>query len=500
MLGIVVIDGKEATMSNSTLRRQAIVTKVKAIKKITDVRLSIEYMPIGVLTGYERQLREHPARKFDDIAASIAEFGFINPVTIDAKNGIVCGELRVAAAHLLGLQSVPCVRVAHLSKAQLKALRIADNRLAEGSEWIKVNLGLEIRDIDLLEPGFNKDLLGFEAPELDLIVNPEPVGAATDPSDHDGIVPAALAVSRLGDVWLMALHSLGCGNGTMHVPLARQMGGKKARVYAGDPPYGIKVAKIGGKGRIKHREFVQGSGEQTQDEYHGFLRRSMAVAKANLQPGGLAYFWSDWRQTHTTVNAGLECGLSLVNICVWAKTTPGMGSFYRSQTEMCVVFQVPGAPHVNNIQLGKFGRNRSNVWFAPGLNTFSRERMELLSLHPTVKSCQLIEGIIKDASNRGDLVIDTFCGSGTTLIAAQKTGRIARCLELDPLYVDVAIQRFERRFGIEAIHAVTGRTFKEEAAYRAANARSDALPRPVRKPPAIQHALSGKRVGGVHGR
>lgn len=456
----------------------------------------IELLSIDDLKFFERRLRKTPEWKLDNLARSLGAFGFVIPILIDAASRIICGEARVAAARQLGLRTVPCIRVTHLSSAQVRAFRIADNRLAQDSEWDRVELGNEIKEIILDEPGFDTDLLGFQVPELDLILNPEPVGEAGDPADDDGIVPQADAVSRLGDEWHLGPHRLRCGDATVPATIARLLGGDKAPLYVGDPPYGISTRKIGSKGRIKHREFVQGSGEQTPDEFFEFLRSSIEAAVSGLAPGALAYWWCDWRQLHTTVNAGLACGLSLVNICCWCKTSPGMGSFYRSQMELCVVFRLPGGPPINNIQLGRFGRNRSNVWFAPGMNGFSRDRMELLKLHPTVKPCQLIEGILKDASRRGDIIVDTFCGSGTALIAAHKTGRIARCLELDPLYVDVAIRRFQKRFGIEAVHAVTGRTFAEEAAFRLAEAIAAASvptrPRPVRKPPALPRALASR--------
>ena len=211
-----------------------------------------------------------------------------------------------------------------------------------------------------------------------------------------------------------------------------------------DPPYNIPIdGFVGGKGSVKHREFAHASGEMSDAEFLAFLAAFFTTAMTTLIPGALVYAWMDWRHIDTLIAAGKQSGLSLLNLCVWAKTTAGMGSLYRSQHELCAVFKFGDEPHVNNVELGKHGRSRSNLWTARGMASFGRERNEL-SLHPTIKPVRVLADAILDASKRGDTVLDSFLGSGSTLLACDEVGRHCFGVEIDPLYVDVAVRRWQR--------------------------------------------------------
>ncbi|MBO6719076.1 MAG: ParB N-terminal domain-containing protein [Rhizobiaceae bacterium] len=415
-----------------------------------------------------RDLRKHPADKRQRIADSIRTFGFLGIVVIDGDNNVVSGAQRVQAAVDLGLDAVPVMRAAHLSKAKLRAFRIADNKLAEGSEWDHGALKLEFSEILLDEPGFTLEETGFYSAEIDIVLDGNPDG---DAADADGILPLTEAVTRVGDLWLIDDgHKLICGDAKSPRSHHRVMGSDRAVLIATDPPYNVRVR--GNVSKLATREFVEGSGELTGLEFAQFLRTSINVMLRSSEASALLYVFMDWRSIDLLIAAGKAEGLELANLCVWNKGTGGMGSHYRSQHELVAVFKQPGEPSINNIQLGKYGRNRSNVWSMPGLNRFSGERDELLAQHPTIKPVTLVADILKDASRRGDIVLDTFAGSGTMLLAAHKTGRRARCIERDPLYCDVGIRRFQKRFGIEAVHAETGLTFTEMADLRRSDLQS----------------------------
>ena len=361
---------------------------------------------------------------------------------VDADNEVVAGVARVLAAKQAGFDEVPVIRVQHLTKAQLKAYRIADNKIAEDATWDLGEMKLEFDAILELDPEFELEITGFHSAEIDLVMEGGDT-EASDPADEFDSSPGSIAVSRPGDIWLLGSHRLLCGDAKSPESYAALLDDESVDQIVSDFPYNVRIANnVSGLGKARHREFVEASGEKSPEQFLEFLQAAIDAMQAALRPGGLLYLFMDWRSCHVLVNAGLSRGLELFNICVWDKGSGGMGSFYRSQHEFVVVFKKPGGAHVNNIELGKHGRYRTNVWSVPGLNRFSKDREELLSLHSTVKPVVLIADAIKDASRRGHIVLDPFCGSGTTLIAAEKTGRIARCVELDPLYVDVAVRRF----------------------------------------------------------
>lgn len=403
--------------------------------------------PIGEIRPYGKNARRHSDKQVELIARSIRSFGFINPILIDRDNVIVGGHGRFEAAQRLGLTEVPVVLLDHLSPEEVRAYRIADNRIAELSDWDDEILRLEISDLVTLELGgtldFEVSLTGFSTPEIDLILDP----IDAPPKEIERIdLPeeGAAAISRPGDVWELGSHRLVCGDALDRAVHALLLGDAKVRMVFTDPPYNVPVqghVRIGGASM--HREFAMGVGEMSVAGFRAFLAQSLGTTLSQLLPGGVMMVCMDWRHVEDLIAVGKGLGLDLINLCVWNKTNGGMGSLYRSKHELVCVFRTSGEPAVNNVELGRHGRYRTNVWDYPGVNTFRRGRAADLADHPTVKPTALIADAIRDVSHRGEIVFDPFSGSGSTLLAAEKTGRVARLIELDPLYCDVAIRRWQ---------------------------------------------------------
>lgn len=425
------------------------------------------------LTPHERNARTHSKKQIRMIAKSIQQFGFLNPVLATADDRIIAGHGRVEAAKFLGLTEVPVLRIEGLSPDEIRAYVIADNQLALKAGWDREILAIELQHLGSID--FDIEVIGFETAEIDLILDAE-AGKTDDPGREDD-VPAPVAgpaVSREGDIWLFGpadapRHRLFVGDARSGDVYARLMAGTNAAMMITDPPYNVPIAgHVSGLGRKVHREFAHASGEMSEEEFIAFLAAFMEAAGGHLADGALSYVFMDWRHLNELQAAGRRLGLWLVNICVWVKTNAGMGSLYRSKHELCLIFKRGEAPHRNNVELGKHGRSRSNVWTYAGVNTFRTGREEDLADHPTVKPVQMIADAIRDVTKRGDVVLDPFAGSGTILIAAEMTGRKARGIEIDPVYADVAIRRFEAFTGKPVILAETGETFEAVAERRRA--------------------------------
>jgi len=435
--------------------------RVKARKTAA---LKIIMQPVGQLRPSPNNSRTHSAKQVRQVAESIARFGFTNAILVGDDNDVIAGHARLAAGRLLGLSHVPTVRLSGMSKAEKRAYMIADNRLAELAGWDRQLLASEFLAIAELDADFDLELTGFEIEDIELILD----GAANDQGgeadDDTPVVGDGPAVCAPGDLWLLGRHRLYCGDATLWSSYPPLMGGERARLVFADGPYNVPiVGHVSGRGKCCHREFVQGSGEMSQAEFIDFLGRAMArMARASLS-GSLHYICIDWRHVFEMLTAGRSVYDELKNICVWAKSTPAMGSLYRSQHEFVCVFKKGRRPHINNVELGRHGRSRSNVWQYPGANSFSPTRAEELAMHPTVKPLSLVSDVILDASDRGDIILDPFGGSGTTLIAAEQTGRTGRMIEMDPLYCDVILRRFEKHTGVTPVHAGTGKSFAELA-------------------------------------
>lgn len=429
--------------------------------------LEIAYLAVDAITLPARQLRHHKPKQVTQVAASIAEFGFIDPLIVDARGRVVAGACRLLAARQLGIAEVPTICVDHLTEAQRRAYAIAANRLAELSGWDDALLKLELGELAIMDLDFSVELTGFATAEIDtILLGPDLEG--DDPADEVPELTGA-PVSRLGDCFRLGDHRLICGDAREAGVYTALMMGEKARMVFSDAPYNVKIqGNVCGSGKIKHAEFAMASGEMSCSEFTDFLTTVFQrLAEASVD-GSVHYQCIDWRHMGEMIAAGGAAYAELKNVCVWHKGTGAMGSFYRSQHEMVFVFKSGTAPHTNTFGLGETGRYRTNVWSYPGVNGFRKGRMADLAAHPTVKPTTLVADAIRDVSRRGEIVLDPFCGSGTTILAAERTGRRARCIELEPMYVDVAIRRWEGVTGKLAVHAATGLTLAQLAEQRAA--------------------------------
>lgn len=425
---------------------------------------------VGRLIPDPKNARQHPAKHIRQLAKSIATFGFNVPILIDDRNGVIAGHGRLLAAQHLGWSEVPTLTLAHLSPDQLRAYRIADNRLTDCSTWDERLLAEQLKELSEADLDFDLEAIGFDMPEIDLRI--QGLGGLSDePEESAALAPAeGLAVSVLGDVWQLGPHRIACGSALEPATHEALLGTDRATMVFTDPPYNVPIAgHVSGKGGIQHREFAMASGEMSRQEFTTFLSQFLGATKSRCVDGALIYACMDWRHLRELIDAGDAQLLELKNLAVWDKGCGGMGSLYRSQHELVFVYKVGSGSHTNNVQLGKYGRNRTNVWQYAGVNSFARETGEgnLLALHPTVKPVALVADAILDASERGDIVLDPFLGSGTTVIAAEKTGRIGIGIELDPRYVDTAVRRWQRLTGKTAIHAGTGLSFDATAETRA---------------------------------
>lgn len=415
-----------------------------------------------------RNARTHSKKQIRQVANSIRDFGFINPIIADEQGVVVCGHARAEAAKLLELKRVPVIRITHLSEPEIRAYMLADNKLAEKAGWDREILAIELEELQLELPTLDLDLssTGFETSEIDAIFSDLREGPRNNPAD---LIPELeeTAVTRKGDLLVLGHHRIVVGDARDPSIYSRLMQSKKATMAFLDPPYNVKIdGHVGGRGRTKHREFVHASGEMTSKQYEEFLHASLEQCANHTCNGGITYVCMDWRHAKEVIAAGTTVFEELKNICVWAKTTPGQGTFYRSQHEFIFVFKTGNAPHINTFELGQHGRTRSNVWTYPGVNTFRPGRMDELRMHPTVKPVSLIVDAMKDCSKRGTIVLDAFAGSGSTIIAAEQVSRRAFCIEIDPRYVDTCIRRWQRMTGKDAIMESTGQTFDDLAEER----------------------------------
>lgn len=444
--------------------------------RAASLSLAVELHPINELIPDPKNARLHPERHVTQLARSIEAFGFNCPVLIDRDNQVIAGHGRLLAVKRLGWTEVPVIRLEHLTPDQVRAYRIADNRLTDCSTWDERLLAEQLKDLSEADLDFDLEAIGFEMPEIDLRI--QSLGdVSEEPDDASEGATEGPAVSILGDVWKLGAHRIACGSALDPAVYDGLLGTSRAAMVFTDPPYNVPIAgHVSGKGGIQHREFAMASGEMSQAAFTDFLGQALAGMKRASSSGSLMYVCMDWRHLRELSDAGDAQELELKNLAVWDKGCGGMGSLYRSQHELVFVFKAGNAPHTNNVQLGRFGRNRSNVWSYPGVNSFARETGEgnLLALHPTVKPVALVADAMLDASERGDIVLDPFLGSGTTIIAAEKTGRVGVGIELDPRYVDTAVRRWQRLTGQQAVHAATGQPFDAIAQERSADSVSSA--------------------------
>lgn len=409
--------------------------------------LIIQTIKLADIRAYKNNPKLHNRAQVAKIRESIREFGFINPVLLDENLEIIAGHGRVVAAQDAGMRDVPAIILSHLTEAQKRAYRIADNKLTELGKWSVELLNLEFSELSNLDLDFNLEITGFETAEIDLILDGD--GAGDPKADA---VPALTDEDRRchrGDIWKLGRHTIVCGDALNAKSYAAIMGDDRAQLVLTDAPYNVKVRNIGSMGKIKHAEFAMASGEMTPAEFTEFLSTFMRHAKEYSANGSLHYLFIDWKHVGEISTAGAAVYDEFKNICVWNKTNGGMGSLYRSKHELCFIYKSGTAPHINNIELGAHGRYRTNVWDYAGANAFG-EGKDDLKLHPTVKPVAMLRDAILDVTRRGDIVLDCFLGSGSTLIACEQTGRICRGIELEEKYCDVTIKRFETLTGTKA--------------------------------------------------
>ena len=409
-----------------------------------------ELRPLG------RETRRHPRRQIDKLAASLDEFGFVLPIIIDADSRVVAGWGLVQAARQLGLPQVPAVTIADLDEAKLRLLRLALNRLGEDSSWDVDALTLEFSDVLALDTTVDLQISGFEMAEIDVRLR----ASADDEEDEIPRIDQRSPITKPGDILVLDQHRIICGDALQVENYSRLLGDERAQMIFTDPPWNVPIeGHVSGLGTVKHSEFAMASGEMSSVEFETFLTTALGLATRHAIDGSIHFVVIDWRHIKQLLGATADLYSEMKNLCIWNKSNAGMGSLYRSKHELVFVFKKGKAPHINNIELGRFGRHRSNVWDYPGQNTLSNSAKGKLSLHPTVKPVALVADTIRDCSNLNGIILDPFGGAGTTLIAAERTGRRARLIEIEPRFVDCTVRRWQQLTGRTAIHAETGVPF-----------------------------------------
>lgn len=449
------------------------MTDLTLAKKL---RLQLEYLATSALLANDLNPKQHPERQLRALARAIGEFGFVSPIIVDEENRIVAGHGRVLAAQRAGIDEVPAVRLEHLNEHQLRALMLADNRLSElgSTDQLLLAENLKLLTVD----GLDLDVeaaSGFTMGEIDVILGASSAAQENDPDDDLGEADEGPTVNRIGDLWdLGGRHRVICGNSLDAEVWKQLMNGEKAAMSCSDFPYNLKL-----RGNVSRRpdvrEFAMASGEMDRDEFTEFEENVFRNIAAHSAPASIHFAFTDWRHLAEMQTAGEAVFSALKNVVVWNKGRGAMGSLYRSQHELVFVWKLGGGRSRNNVQLGRFGRNRSNVWSYPGVGTFRHsDEGDLLALHATPKPVRMIADAILDVSARGDVVIDAFLGSGTSIIAAERVGRRCYGIEIDPRFADTIVRRFERHSGEAAIHVESGRSFAEIEAKRLDAGRGEA--------------------------
>lgn len=422
-------------------------------------RLRTEYLDPSTLKPIEGSPRYHPKSQIRALKKSLQAFGQVLPILIDAENRIISGLALCQVAKELGLAEVMVIRIEHLTEPQIKALMIALNRLGDLSKWDDLALNAILLDLHELDLDFDIEATGFTEIEVELRVqNPD----SAEPDDAPVVVGEGPAVVSPGELWKLGRHLLLCGDALQATSWAALMATEHAAAVVTDPPFNVSIdGHVTGSGKHRHREFAIAAGELSPAEFTDFLKTVMGYAHEWSLPGSVHHWAMDWRHVVEIGSAGQAIFERFLNMAVWAKNRPGMGSYLRSQHELFFIFAKGGAPARNNIQLGRFGRSRSNVWNYPSAASLAKtaEEGNPLSFHPTVKPLALICDILLDCTVKGDLVADPFAGSGTTMISCEKLGRKARVMELDPAYCDLIIRRWQHWTGEIAIRVADGVTF-----------------------------------------
>jgi DNA modification methylase len=399
----------------------------------------LEVIQIDALIPYARNSRTHSDAQVAQIASSIKEFGFTNPVLIDGGGGIIAGHGRVLAARKLGMSEVPCIRLEHLTDAQKRAYVIADNRLALNSGWDTEMLKVEFADLQ--ELGFDLELTGFDLDEIKELLAPVGTEGLTDPDDAPPLPETPRTVP--GDIWVMGRHRLLCGDSTSMDDLAKLCEGQLVDMWLTDPPYNVAY-----EGKTKDALKIKND-EMGDDQFRQFLRDAYTAADTVMKPGAVFYIWHADSEGYNFRGAAKDAGWTVRQCLIWKKSSMVMGrQDYHWKHEPCLYGWKEGASH---------------LWAADRKQTtiLEFEKPSRNGEHPTMKPVALFEYQLLNNTKGGDQVLDSFGGSGTTLIAAEKNGRVARIMELDPKYCDVIVKRWQDFTGKIATHAETGEPFAE---------------------------------------
>lgn len=458
--------GFELELAVRSRRRRATLHAVSIAQRRSHPRndltpaLQLQERELTSLKASRRRLRKKDAAQLERLKSSIATFGYVRPALIDGAGEVLDGQLSIEAAAALGLTSVPVIVVDHLNDLELRALRLALNRTAELGVWDTEQLAAEVGELLRLDAPLWAT--GFRSEELDiLLLDPEPID---DQSHEEPSEELATATTRPGDLWSLGSHRLLCGDARDDAAYTALLAREEVQLVLTDPPFNVPIAgHVSSKG---HREFAAASGEMSLEEFRQFNSAWMSACASRLKSGALLATFIDWRSIDLVINVGRDVGFELLNLVVWAKANGGMGSLWRSQHELLPVFKKPGGTHINNVELGKHGRWRSNLWSYPGATSPGSEARKMLADHPTPKPVAMLEDALLDVTNHKDIVLEPFAGSGSTLVACEKTGRICRAIELDPLYVDVIVQRWEALTGQSAVLEASGDTFAEVRRHR----------------------------------
>ena len=412
--------------------------------------MTIEHIEPKNLSPWAANARTHSKKQLRQIADSIRQFGFTNPVLIDNGNTILAGHGRVEAAKSMGLETVPCLRQEQMTESEKRAYVLADNKLALNAGWDEDLLAKELEALYELDLDFDVEITGFSISEIDNLMD-DLEGSEPDDPEDEYLPPETPSRCQHGDLWQLGSHRLICGDSLDPRTIARLMDGELAQMVFTDPPYNVPIdGHVGNSGKVKHREFAMASGEMTAEQFAGFLKSALQNLYDYSLDGSIHFICMDWRHMQEVLLACHSVYDEMKNLIVWVKDNGGMGTFYRSRHELVFVFKKGTKAHINTFELGQHGRYRTNVWEYKGINTLRAGRMVELSMHPTAKPVQMIVDAIKDVSGRNDIVLDLFGGSGSTLIAAHKTGRRAYLCELDPIYCDRIIARWEAYANDEA--------------------------------------------------
>lgn len=431
-------------------------------------KLQVRNLTIDKIQPRANNPRTHSEKQLKLLVDSLRQFGFTNPILIDEHRRILAGHGRLKAARRLGMDAVPTICLRDMTEAEIRAYVIADNRIAEQAGWDRDLLAIEFQYLTDLDLDFDVSLTGFEMAEIDLIIGDFDDRDDADSDDEVDVPLDTPAVTQLGDLWILGgKHRLYCGDATNPESYSHALGGKAAEMVFTDPPYNVPIdGHVSGLGKHRHREFAMASGEMSKDAFTDFLATVFRNLVEHSADGSIHFVCMDWRHMGEVLESSAEAYTELKNLCVWNKTNAGMGSLYRSQHELVFVLKSGTGAHINNVELGRHGRYRTNIWTYAGANSFGRTRDDDLADHPTVKPVAMIEDAILDCSRRRGTILDPFCGSGSTLLAAARTGRVGVGIELDPTYCDVILRRMQAKANLAAVHAETGRTFDDLSAAR----------------------------------